>query len=934
VKDLLRSTFRDGPGDDATLFLRNAQALRDSGLGFDIPEDGVLWTYVKDFIANHHHVPDASTIRGHFERVGQVSVLDRLDIVCVEKPRTQGDFLQLLDSRIEDRRIRVVSELLSEAARIVDTGITVKEGREERILKGPAHAVRYVLDRSHEVITPVTGVRLSGDVTSDGESFVKEYERVETDPLAGIGQFVGIKQMDEMLKGAKRGELWTHAAFTGGLKSTLALNWHYNQAVYYRHSSILFSLEMPYQQVRRILYAMHSAHEKFAEVRKSLGIGKSIDYSQIRDGELPPEHKKFLLDHVVPDFNDPANRYGHIHIEVADPDKSDFTVNDLRTRSELLYQKDPAIQMITVDHAGLMQSRNRYSGTTERLNEVIRDLKRLAMSFNRGAGIAVITLFQISREGFKSAEKSGGRYNLTHLSYANECIPSDVLLPTRRGNVRMDEVRVGDEVWSRSGWKPVRHVFDQGVKRLWEITTDRGATLETTGSHRVRVLNGSDIGWKATQDLVPGDWLVSTTGDYPWPDTPPEIPPMDVRPYEKARGEQGVPLVTPGRMTEGLAYLLGAWDGDGHVHSRGVAFTGNRDEVAVKGRIRNLFLDTFGHPLGMQESPSRPGSFDLVKWSQPLKRWFEAVAGDRAKGIPPAVTRSPKACVLAYLRGLFDTDGWINNQNVVGIKMESEAMLRQVQYVMGLLGYDTHLSMTPTTLASTGKTYEGWTLRLRGFDSRKKFADEIGFTEPWKMARLTASVAQHPSRAKDARTYPVADAFVALCDEHTPHSLCTAGVLRRSHFNTIAKARRTGLVPHGALTYLLDYLDNAGVRDPMVKRLRDLTRLRITRVVSVKDTGREEQVWDIEVDGDHEYQSGPLLSHNCERSSDIVTAGWVDTELRESNLVKFQCLKSRDNAPFADFYSGVLWPCRRIYTTSDVTAQQAKKVGDDIDLGV
>ena len=120
----------------------------------------------------------------------------------------------------------------------------------------------------------------------------------------------------------------------------------------------------------------------------------------------------------------------------------------------------------------------------------------------------------------------------------------------------------------------------------------------------------------------------------------------------------------------------------------------------------------------------------------------------------------------------------------------------------------------------------------------------------------------------------------------------------------------------------------------MIKRLRGITRLRITRVVSVKDTGRMEQVWDIEVDGDHEYQSGPLLSHNCERSSDIVTAGWVDTELRESNLVKFQCLKSRDNAPFADFYSGVLWPCRRIYTTSDVTAQQAKKVGDDIDLGV
>ena len=420
MKILLRSAFRDGPGDDATLFLRNAQALRDSGLGFDLPEDGAIWSYVTNFIDQHHHVPDASTIRGHFDRVNQVPVVDRIDMLCIEKSRTQGDYLQLLEARIQDRRIRVVTDVLREAARIVDTGVTIKEGREERILRGPAHAVRYVLDRSHEVITPFTGVRLSGDVTADGDAFLKEYERVENDPLAGIGQFSGLRQMDVTLKGAKRGELWTHAGFTGGMKSTLAMNWHYNQSVYNQHSTVLFSLEMPYQQVRKILYAIHSNHEKFIAVREDLGLGESLEYGQVRDGELSPEARKFLFEHVVPDFNDPANNYGHIHIEVADPDKSDFTLNDLRARAELLYTKDPAIRMITIDHAGLMQSRGTYRSTTERLNEVLRDLKRLAMSFNRGAGIAVLALFQISREGFKAAEKNGGRYNLTHLSYANE----------------------------------------------------------------------------------------------------------------------------------------------------------------------------------------------------------------------------------------------------------------------------------------------------------------------------------------------------------------------------------------------------------------------------------------------------------------------------------------------------------------------------------
>lgn len=420
MKTLLRSTFRAEPGDDSTLFLRNANALRDAGLGFEVREDEIIWNWIQDFLIQYHHVPDASTIRGHFETVGQLPVVDRLDSLTIERPRTQGDFLKLLESRVEDRRLRLTAEILREAANISTTGVTIKEGKKETHLRGPIHALRYVVDRASEVVTPVTGQRLSGDVTADGDSFLREYERVESDPLAGLGQFTGVQQMDVALRGAKRGELWTHAAFTGGMKSTLALNWHYNQAVYYKHSSVLFSLEMPYPQVRRILYAIHTSHPKFKEARQMYGVKRCLDYEKMRDGELAENEREFLFKVVVPDFNDPANEYGHIHIEVADPDKSDFNTNDLRSRAELLYAKDPDIRMITVDHAGLMQSRNRHDSTTERLNEVLRDLKRTAMSFNRGMGIAILSLFQISREGFKAAEKNGGKYNLTHLSYANE----------------------------------------------------------------------------------------------------------------------------------------------------------------------------------------------------------------------------------------------------------------------------------------------------------------------------------------------------------------------------------------------------------------------------------------------------------------------------------------------------------------------------------
>jgi hypothetical protein len=436
VRFLLRSCFIALPSDDPELSFRNYLALSESGLGFDVPEDTVLWEFVRDFARTHNHVPDVRTIRSHFETLKNPEAGDRLEVLAPLKPLFKGDFIKRLEERAEERRSRMVVDILREASQILQTGIEVKEGKKSRHLRGPVDAVRYLVNKSHDIVMPTTGARLSGEITLDGESFKQEYEKVESDPLAGIGQFTGIQQMDEALGGAKKYELWTHAAFTGGLKSTLALNWLYNQAVYYKYDGLIFSLEMPYPQCRRILYAMHSLHGKFRDDRIRLGIQKSpgpnvgIEYGKIRDGGLSQTEKTFLMDYVIPDFN--SGVYGKIHIEVSDPDKSDFNVADLRAKAELIYSKSP-FNLLFVDHAGLLAPRQWVPSTTERLNEVLRDLKRLAMNFNRGAGMPVVNLFQISREGFKAAEKAAekasanggnylnGPYNLTHLSYANEC---------------------------------------------------------------------------------------------------------------------------------------------------------------------------------------------------------------------------------------------------------------------------------------------------------------------------------------------------------------------------------------------------------------------------------------------------------------------------------------------------------------------------------
>lgn len=441
MKILLRSTFLAKSTDNEELFKQNFMALRASGLGFEIAEDAHIWEYVCHFVETHSHVPKLQTIRQNFERSKEMEIVDRLAILQTAAPLTRGDFIKRMEDLSEDRRSRDIKELLKDTATVLEQGLEIKRGRETVQRKGSFDAIHHFLENSHGIAVPATGQQLSGIANKDGEGFWEEYERVQREGGAK-GFPCGIDQIDDKMVGAKKFELWIHAAFAGHMKSTFALNWAYNLAVYHWHSSLYFSLEMPYKQVRNFLYALHTFHEKFRDLRIKYGIqkapqkapgkvkkdGKNTDvgvdtndnglsYTKIRDAKLSPDERKFL-EVVVDDFENCAE-YGDIHVEVPNPEKDDTTIIDIKARAEVINAATP-FSVLFIDHLLLVSARKWVSNTSERLNEVVRDTKKLAMNFNRGSGMAVVALFQINREGFRAAEKAGGKYNMTHLSYANE----------------------------------------------------------------------------------------------------------------------------------------------------------------------------------------------------------------------------------------------------------------------------------------------------------------------------------------------------------------------------------------------------------------------------------------------------------------------------------------------------------------------------------
>lgn len=191
--------------------------------------------------------------------------------------------------------------------------------------------------------------------------------------------------------------------------TTFALNWCYNLVTHYKTNVFYVSIEMPYEQVRRNIYAIHSTHSKFKAQGK-----QPLSYSKIRDGELSPEEEAFYQE-VLKDFNENPN---YCRFEVWQPSR-EVTIADIRLEAELKH-KEMDVGFVVIDHGGRVQPRTAHKDYTIALNTVLSDAKLMAMHFNGGEGVPVLMLFQLNRQGKTEADKNEGKYKLNALSYANE----------------------------------------------------------------------------------------------------------------------------------------------------------------------------------------------------------------------------------------------------------------------------------------------------------------------------------------------------------------------------------------------------------------------------------------------------------------------------------------------------------------------------------
>lgn len=423
MERILRGLIQIGGTPAAEDCLRNWNRYREHSLDFNSIEDKAIVQYCDTFYGQMSAPPDFVIIKEFFEKEDNIEAVSRLDEIKAAQPYIGTNYLAIVRAEEDRQQTKNLVMLFHDASIIAEHGRNLdKPLNGKKTLKGVPDAVNFVYDKLHDFTRVEGGEKLEGVITDDAEEFMEEYEVVEKlDKYAGRNLF-GLEPVDAMCRGHRMGEYWIHTAFAGELKTSLALNYAYNNAFVYGKNIFYGILEMPYKQLRRQLYVIHSSHGKFVtdwwKEDQKLGIPEDqryvgLDYRKVRDGELSPKDKDRLRK-VAQDFK--ANSKGRLFVWRPN---DEATISDIRRKAEMFHNKY-GCDGIVVDHLGLVKAKYRTSDFVTTQNSIVRDGRMMALNFARGRGVPVLALFQMNRQGKLRADKNDGRYDMAAISYANE----------------------------------------------------------------------------------------------------------------------------------------------------------------------------------------------------------------------------------------------------------------------------------------------------------------------------------------------------------------------------------------------------------------------------------------------------------------------------------------------------------------------------------
>jgi ribonucleoside-diphosphate reductase alpha chain len=432
--------------------------------------------------------------------------------------------------------------------------------------------------------------------------------------------------------------------------------------------------------------------------------------------------------------------------------------------------------------------------------------------------------------------------NSGRINASNPCFTGDTRVHTDKGLVRFDDMirRVMDgetfDVYTHNATskeapedsltlsRPTQFMVT-GVNEIVRLTFKDGHELRCTPNHRLWTQNR---GWVRADELTEDDKVQLVDKPTPAPMASWSLPVPTASEAYASKFDSKRQLNFPEKWTEEFAHYLGWLIGDGCVSGNMVSTIygsqEDRDEILPR-HLKLLTEINGGHAPkpSMQEN----GTVQLRISRRRFKLFLETLGVKPVKAaekeIPWSIFEAPDEIVSAFLVGLFDADGCVNNGSKVryiGVASRSKALLQGVQLLLQRFGVNGHVyeqnvndaskfrytrkkTGEQVEYGSRGKTYD---LRISGkqkelfygfinFDLERKFQHLAVQLEDFESYRNRTSTSM-ATREHDGfeltynltepinSTYTVQGIAVSNCSEyvHVDNSACNLASLNLMKF--------------------------------------------------------------------------------------------------------------------------------------------------------
>ena len=696
-----------------------------------------------------------------------------------------------------------------------------------------------LVDQAEGIIFDLSQQRVTGEFTHIDELLKESFERITQLYEAGVdvtGTPSGYRDIDRLTSGFQPGNLIIIAARPSMGKSALALCMAANLAVRQGTPVGLFTLEMSKSEVTQRLMCSEA----------------KVESQRLRTGKLAPDD--------WPRLTAACDKLAKAPIYV--DDTGSINMMEIRSKSRRLKSRHPDLGLIVVDYLQLMSSAGNSENRVQEVSQISRSLKILA----RDLEVPIIALSQLSRAVEQRTDKrpilsdlreSGCLAGETRVYLPDEGVYRQIRDLEGRSGFRV--LAVDTETWELEP-RTVTRAFATGRKPVFRLKTRLGREIRATANHKFLAFDG----WRRLDDLAPG---------------------MRVAVPRTLSGPEGQ------TMHDSELALLGHLIGDGCTLPRHAIqyTTKDRDLADLVARLAN---DVFGDAIAPRIAAERTwyqvylaAAVHLTHGVRnPVAAWLDELGafGLRSweKHVPERIFAQRPDAIATFLRHLWATDGLLwpgSGRNYPAIRYDStsERLSRDVVSLLLRLGITARLTKIPMT----GKGRPSWRVDVQGQSDMLAFLRAVGGVGERRSIRASAIEGRLSStEANTNRDGLPKEAWDALVRP----ALAAAGVTTRALQAQIGNAYcgsslyRSGLSRERAVR-VADIVDS--------QELRNLATSDVfwDRVVSIELDG-EEEVYDLTVDGLHNFVAEDMAVHNSiEQDADLVAFIYRDEYYNEES---------------------------------------------------